>query len=202
MVPITARPKAQRCVRRRTRASYLPVGRTWRHAGAAAEVLEAVPPLGIAAPAPKRSTTQPILASSAHLESPMGTTCPPPPPWLQASRSMTTRDEPGCPSRRSGAAGLPWLIRRCGKTPRRLQKVCQWRCDFKACKPHDVSTTARCRRIRIRPMKCLHFIDFVDFGRLRALRPRRQTPPQTHLRAQDAHISPYSDLATLLGLLG
>ena len=118
MVPITARPKAQRCVRRRTRASYLPVGRTWRHAGAATEVLEAVPPLGIAAPAPKRSTTQPILASRAHLESPMGTTCPPPPPWLQASRSMTTRDEPGCPSRRPGAAG--------------------------------------CRRIRIRPMKCLH----------------------------------------------
>ena len=108
--------------------------------------------------------TQPILASRAPLESPMGTTCPPPPPWLQASRPMTTRDEPGCPSRRSGAAG--------------------------------------CRRIRIRPMKCLHFIDFVDFGRLRALRPRRQTPPQTHLRAQDAHISPYSDLATLLGLLG
>ena len=164
MVPITARPKAQRCIRRRTRALYLPIGRTWRHAGAATEAFEAVPPLGIAAPAPERSTTQPILASRAPLESPMGTTCPPPPPWLQASRPMTTRDEPGCPSRRSGAAG--------------------------------------CRRIRIRPMKCLHFIDFVDFGRLRALRPRRQTPPQTHLRAQDAHISPYSDLATLLGLLG
>ena len=164
MAPVTARSMAWRCARRHTRAWYLPLGCAWCHPGAATEALEAVQPLGIAAPTPKRSTTQPILASRAHLESPMGTTCPPPPPWLQASRSMTTRDEPGCPSRRSGAAG--------------------------------------CRRIRIQPMKCLHFIDFVDFGRLRALRPRRQTPPQTHLRAQDAHISPYSDLATLLGLLG
>ena len=51
-------------------------------------------------------------------------------------------------------------------------------------------------------MKCLHYIDFVDFRRLRALRPRRQTSPQVHLRAQGPHISPCTDLATLLRLLG
>ena len=68
--------------------------------------------------------------------------------------------------------------------------------------PSRRSGAAGRRRIRIRPMKCLHYIDFVDFRRLRAFRPRRQTSPQVHLRAQDPHISPCTDLAQSLGLLG
>ena len=65
MAPVTARSMARRCARRHTRAWYSPLGCAWCHPGAATEALEAVPPLGIAAPAPKRSTTQPIPASRA-----------------------------------------------------------------------------------------------------------------------------------------
>ena len=89
MAPVTARSMAWRCARRHTRAWYLPLGCAWCHPGAATEALEAVQPLGIAAPTPKRSTTQPIPASRAPPESPMGTRCPPPPPRLQASRSTS-----------------------------------------------------------------------------------------------------------------
>ena len=99
----TARSMARRCARRHTRTWYLPLGCAWCHPGAAAEALEAVPPLGIAAPTPKRSTTQPIPASRAPPESPMGTRCPPPPPRLQASRS-TTSSARGAASRRTSAA--------------------------------------------------------------------------------------------------
>ena len=102
MAPVTARSMARRCVRRHTRAWYSPLGCAWCHPGAATEALEAVPPLGIAAPAPKRSTTQPIPASRAPPESPMGTRCPPPPPRLQASRS-TSSSARGAASRRTSA---------------------------------------------------------------------------------------------------
>ena len=94
---------ARRCARRHTRAWYSPLGCAWCHPGAATEALEAVPPLGIAAPTPKRSTTQPIPASRAPPESPMGTRCPPPPPRLQASRS-TSSSARGAASRRTSAA--------------------------------------------------------------------------------------------------
>jgi len=103
MAPVTARSMARRCARRHTRAWYSPLGCAWCHPGAATEALEAVPPLGIAAPTPKRSTTQPIPASRAPPESPMGTRCPPPPPRLEASRS-TTSSARGAASRRTSAA--------------------------------------------------------------------------------------------------
>ena len=93
---------AWRCARRHTRAWYLPLGCAWCHPGAATEALEAVQPLGIAAPTPKRSTTQPIPASRAPPESPMGTRCPPSPPRLQASRS-TSSSARGAASRRTSA---------------------------------------------------------------------------------------------------
>ena len=102
MAPVTARSMARRCARRHTRAWYSPLGCAWCHPGAATEALEAVPPLGIAAPAPKRSSTQPIPASRAPPESPMGTRCPPPPPRLQASRS-TSSSARGAASRRTSA---------------------------------------------------------------------------------------------------
>ena len=102
MAPVTARSMAWRCARRHTRAWYLPLGCAWCHPGAATEALEAVQPLGIAAPTPKRSTTQPIPASRAPPESPMGTRCPPPPPRLQASRS-TSSSARGAASRRTSA---------------------------------------------------------------------------------------------------